>query len=349
MMYEVKLGDTLWQIAKYHYRDPRKWTWIARDNNLVFPDRLWVGQHLFLQERGQLPSRSSDDERRAFHQSTMRSDSVEHAPSLVPARAFFFVLADEIDPFRAKVVRKVIVSPAMAEAYARQLGRPVPTFPNPERFGIRPGDLESPVSLGRHAMGMKPSSYSSASSHPLGASRITGSRFWVDVDGARAAGATFHETEEIVKDLDRIAAKTRKSADLAKIEFYKNLVRGDSEVLIKGAVPPSAIKGAGSMAIMRSLQGVQMIGFVMSAVDLGNAASKSAQKESIKPIAAEGLRQAGGWASAWAGMKLGAAAGAAVGLATGPGALIAGGAGAIVGGVGGYFAFDWIADHIDEN
>lgn len=44
--------------------------------------------------------------------------------------------------------------------------------------------------------------------------------------------------------------------------------------------------------------------------------------------------------------KLGGLAGAAVGIETGPGAIAAGAIGAVV---GGYYGFDWIADHIDEN
>jgi hypothetical protein len=34
---------------------------------------------------------------------------------------------------------------------------------------------------------------------------------------------------------------------------------------------------------------------------------------------------------------------------TGPGAVVTAGIGAVVGGTAGYFGFDWIADHVDEN
>jgi hypothetical protein len=103
------------------------------------------------------------------------------------------------------------------------------------------------------------------------------------------------------------------------------------------------------MALTRGLQGVQVVGFVMTAVDLGSAANQWVKAGSVKPIAAETIRQAGGWAAAWAGVKVGGAAGAALGIETGPGAVLTGAAGALVGGVAGYCGFDWVADHIWEN
>jgi hypothetical protein len=179
--------------------------------------------------------------------------------------------------------------------------------------------------------------------------RFTGRRYWIDVETARASGATFHETHEIVTDLERIAGKTRKAADLAKVRAFKSLVAADREVLIRGAVPPTAVKGAGAMALTRGLQCVQIVGFVMTAVDLGRAAGKSVRVGSVQPLGAESVRQVGSWAAAWSGLKLGAAAGAWVGIETGPGALFFAAGGALLGGVGGYIGFDWIADHIDEN
>ena len=69
----------------------------------------------------------------------------------------------------------------------------------------------------------------------------------------------------------------------------------------------------------------------------------------IKPIAAESIRQVGGWAGAVAGAKLGAAAGASLGLVTGPGAIITGAVGAIVVGAAFYFGADILADKIHAN
>lgn len=220
---------------------------------------------------------------------------------------------------------------------------------NPSVFGLHPTGPESPVTLGRHAMNLKPSPFSSASSHFLGAPRFSGTPFWIDVTRARSAGATFHDTGEILADLDRIAAKMRKPTDIAKLQELKRLVRADREVLIRGSVPAGAIKGPAAMALTRGLQGVQIVGFVVTAVELTQATQKSLARQSIAPVAAEGIRQVGGWAMAWGGMKLGGVAGAMVGIETGPGAILFGAAGAVAGGFAGYMGFDWIADPIDSN
>jgi hypothetical protein len=343
--YVVQPGDSLWRIAARFFGDGAKWPAIAEDNRLRQVDLVLVGQRLTVRD-SLVVVRAPAAARLPL---SVPGAPPPHGPSVVPARAFLFVLADEINPLRSKVVRKVMVSAALAEQYSRQIGRAVAVVPHPERFGLHPGDPGSPLSLARHAQGMKPSAFQSVSTKPLGTSRMVGKRFWVDVEKAKAAGATFHTTDEIVADLDRIARKMRKPADLAKVEYYKGLVQADAEQLVRGSIPPAAIKGAAAMALTRGLQVVQVTGFVMTAVDLGQAGFKSVEQNSVKPLAAETIRQAGGWGAAWAGAKIGGMAGAALGIETGPGAVVTGAVGAIVGGTAGYLGFDWIADHLDEN
>jgi len=346
MEYTVRSGDTLWRIAKRFFGTPEKWNVIAQDNNIARAQRLMVGDKLILRDVLLINREGDTGNMEAIPTS---SDVPEHAPSLIPGRAFLFVIADEVNPLQAKVVRKVMVNPQMAARTAARLGRPVELMPDPSIFGIHPTGPESPVSMGRHVMNLKPSPFSSASTHPFGAPRFSGSSFWIDVDGARAAGATFHDTAAILSDLDRIAKKMRKPADVAKIEGFKELVRGDREILVRGSVPAGAIKGSGTMALTRGLQVVQVVGFVVTAVELAQATEKSIATRSAKPMAAEGIRQVGGWAMAWGGVKLGGAAGVALGVETGPGAILAGAAGALVGGFAGYLGFDWVADQVDPN
>jgi hypothetical protein len=243
----------------------------------------------------------------------------------------------------------VLVNPKMAAQAGRALGRPLPLFPNPERFGFVATDSKTPLSIGRHAMGIKPSPFVSASSKTLGARRFTGSPFWIDTAKAQAAGATLHTTTDVLADLDRILARAASAQDRAKIERIKSLVAADAEVLLRGPIPPSAVKGAGAMALTRGLQGVQIIGFAMTAVNMAHATEESFRLQSPRPISAEAIRQIGGWTAAWAGMKLGAAGGALMGIESGPGAVLTGAIGGMAGGVAGYFGFDWIADHIHEN
>jgi hypothetical protein len=348
MFYVVRPLDSLWRIAGRYFGEPRRWPVIAQDNHL-HDATLYVGNSLFLRDTLLVPHADAPLLDLHSDPGPAHSHQIEHRPSVVPGRAYLFVLADEINPVTRKVVRKVIVNPQLAAHFSAQLGRPIAAFPDPERFGFQPTDAASKVSLGRHALGQKPSPFSSASEHVLGEARFVGSRYWIDVEKARSSGATFHETQEILDDLTRIAAKTRMVTDLQRIEKIKRLVVSDREVLVRGAIPASGIKGVGSMALTRGVQCVQIFGFAVTAAELGLAAQKSVRVGSVKPIAAESMRQVGSWTAGWAGMKLGAVAGAAFGIETGPGAVLSAAVGSLVFGAAGYVGFDWAADMIDAN
>lgn len=336
MDYRVQPGDSLSSIATKVLGDETRWAEIARTNGITTPDRLLVGQLL------RMPVAA----RTASHP----VQSASTRPAWVPANFHLFVLADEVNPLRGKVVRRVLVNPKMTADAAARLGLPLEPFPHPERFGFTPSAPASSLPMGRHAMGMTPSPFLSASrTRPVGARRFIGTPFWIDEAKARQAGGTFHEVDEIVGDLERIKAKSRNAATGARVQEIIGKVRADREVLIRGGVPASAVKGPMAMGMTRGLQGVQIIGFALTAADMTHAARKSHDRHSVKPLAAETVRQAGGWAAAWAGMKLGAAGGALVGIETGPGAIATGAIGAAAGGLAGYFGADWIADHIDEN
>lgn len=357
MNYIVQPGDSLWRIAHAELGNGSKWQQIAHTNGINSPYHLFAGQELIIRQSSNVGLHVQQDRtplqaRKCFSDSSHyfnSPDSLASTTSFIPAAAYVFVLADEINPLSGKVVRRVITNPKMAEDLARNLQRPMTVFNNPEKYGFTPTDPTSKLPPGRHAQGMKPSPYSSASSKILGEKRFKGQRFWIDVTKAEIAGATFHSTDEILDDLDRIIAKARSASDVEKLQVYKDLVAADREVLVKGSVPPSAVKGSYAMAGTRALQGVQIIGFTMSAVNLAHATEKSMHQNSANPLIAESIRQVGGWGAAWAGMKLGAAGGALLGVSTGPGAVVTGAVGSVAGGFAGYFGFDWIADHIDEN
>lgn len=340
MTYEVRLGDGLSSIAARMLGDERRWPELAHANGLSRPDQLLVGQRLVIPV--------GQSARRPAPASGASNTGARH-PAQVPVNYYLFVLADEANPLRGKVIRRVLVNPKLTAAAAAKLGRPLTPFPHPERFGFIPSGAGSALPVGRHAMNLKPSPYLSASRlQPFGARRFVGTPYWIDEAKARAAGATFHDVEEIVADLERIRAKSG-GASNAKLTALIDMVRADREVLVRGAVPAAAVKGPLAMGATRALHGVQVIGFAMSAIDMTHAAQKGYDRHSVKPLAAETIRQAGGWAAAWAGVKLGAAGGALVGIETGPGAVITGAVGGIIGGVAGYYGFDWIADHIDRN
>ena len=355
----VRLGDSFSSIAERMLGDGSRWPEVEQANRLPDPGLLLFDQQLRSPGgSGHIPtltvtaSAPGNGPRSPHINSGAHRDTHTRGrqPALVPAHVYSFVLADEINPLNGKIIRRVITSDKLAAEVAKRIGRPVPVFPNPERLGFSASNPGSPLSPGRHAQGMKPSPYQSGSrTQPLGARRFTGRPFWIDEARARAAGVTIHETPEIVADLERILAKTRDAAGRAKLQGIIDLVRGDQEVLLKGAIPAAAIKGAVAMGATRILQGVQIIGFVISAISLEHAAERSFDQHSVRPLAAETVRQAGGWTAAWAGMRLGALGGAAIGIESGPGAVVTAALGGIAGGLAGYFGFGWIADHIEAH
>lgn len=53
--YDVKAGDTLWEIARNHYGTPLKWNAIAQANDIDDPRRLRIGTRLTLPPLEQPP------------------------------------------------------------------------------------------------------------------------------------------------------------------------------------------------------------------------------------------------------------------------------------------------------
>lgn len=99
------------------------------------------------------------------------------------ARAFLFVLADEVLP-SGKVVRKVMVAPDhLATATLVR---------NPEIFGFSPRAPGAAVSIGEHALGNNVSPYLSASTKPGGAPNFSGEPFYIDIAKAKAAGVRLY-------------------------------------------------------------------------------------------------------------------------------------------------------------
>src|SRR5262249_50946517 len=114
---------------------------------------------------------------------------------------------------------------------------------------------------------------------------MSGNRFWIDVEQAKAVGVTFHTTDEIVADLDRIARKMPSAADVARGDRIRTLVRADAEQLVQGSIAASAVKGVPVMECSRRLSGVQIVGFVMTAADFDLAKAESLREGLVKPVA----------------------------------------------------------------
>ncbi|MGE0422678.1 MAG: hypothetical protein AB7O88_10460 [Reyranellaceae bacterium] len=94
----------------------------------------------------------------------------------------------------------------------------------------------------------------------------------------------------------------------------------------------------------RVWQVFQSIGLGWTAIEMGRAGASSRKQRSIRPLAVEGVAQAGSWAAGIAGFKTGGKVGAMVGLKSGPGLLVTAAMGACIGGLAGYVGAKRVAD-----
>jgi len=214
-----------------------------------------------------------------------------------------------------------------------------------------------------------------------------GAPLLVDARKLKRSGVQIFSTEEIAADLRKFGRKNSASRIRANraIEMITTI---EGEVLVKGKVAGNFLRKPGpthkayivqaenaardlethrnlaqtqhevtslksSHARVRAtghvFRLVNVVGVVLSAGDIAYASHTSVKKGSVKPIAAESIRQAGGWGLGWAGFKTGCATGALIGIETGPGVFAACAIGGLFGGVAGYLGADWIADNIHEN
>ncbi|HUB10961.1 MAG TPA: LysM domain-containing protein [Acetobacteraceae bacterium] len=339
MLYVVQYGDSLAELAERFLGSPDQWTVIAEANRLSVAYRLQIGQQLFI------PSTSPSHDHSAIHvgrsgvrPATGHHGAADEKATDAPGRAFVFVLADEINPLSRKVVRRVAVSLGSSESdVLRQVTQPLAP--------------RSPISIGRHVLGMKPSKFISASERVFGSPRFGGRPYWIDVDKVKAAGGRIIEGEEIARDLDRIARKSQKDPKL--LEYIEDIrmksLQIDRERLIEGEVPLGAVKGPTAMAMTRSLQFVSGVGIAITLYNLGAAANRSIVSHSVLPVAAETARVSGGWAGARVGLEIGGMVGTSVGIESGPGAIVTGAVGSLIFGTAGYFGADWVTKFIVEH
>ena len=291
--------------------------------------------------------------------------TVAYSPMRMPGRGFLFVVVE-----------------MLPEVGARNLVRKVGVIPND--FILQPSNPLARLSPADHALGT-PSQWISASNRPFGSPNIQGRPVLMDVEAIRRAGGTIVTEAELIADLQRYARANPAAANrVQRLISAIQGVEGETLASYSGRVRPitgthlnyvqqaealwarfdaKAITRAELEAGLARLSTTyraariagrvgrvfMVVGIVLTAVDMGFAVDRSVREQSFRPIAAETIRQVGGWGGAIAGAKLGAMAGAALGIETGPGAIVAGAVGAIIFGAAGYFGADWLADHISEN
>lgn len=234
--------------------------------------------------------------------------------------------------------------------------------------GFKRTDPKASNSPGEHALGehldkpKQPSQHISASENPRGAPKYKGKKYWIDIDKAKKAGVEYITNAELEEHLDDQVQSGR--FDKGRVDNWKidqvvdheKLAKeptsklkdiskrgGEMEgVFTKNDVPAAAVE-TGAMRIVKRL--AQGVGAATTAIDVGNAIIESIEQGSIKPLAAEVIRQVGAWGGAALAIFL-------VGLLSTPvgwlGMLIGFAVGSL-GGIGGYLGSDYLADQIWAN
>jgi hypothetical protein len=299
------------------------------------------------------------------------SSAITGSPSVSPARGFLFVVFDQLPEVGTRnLVRKVGVVPKNFALHpANPLGRLTAAQ---HALGVNPSQ----------------SQWLSASGRPFGAANFQGTPLLIDTAKIANGGGRVITTAELVVALRKHAGRNPSSASQVN-RLINAITHAEEEVLVEGSTPPRSarplsashnryVKAAealweqfdakqmtraeleaglsslddaykGARAVGRVGRVFMVAGIVFTVIDVTRATSQSIKQRSVKPIAAETLRQVGGWGSAITGAKIGTLTGAAFGIETGPGAVITGAISAVIFGAAGYFGADWIADHISEN
>lgn len=367
--YTVQYGDTMRGIASKCLGKENRWVDIAKLNGLKGSDTLFVGQKLMLP--GAKPLDAANDLVSPFYpgSSTVQSDLSATRATLALARGSLFVVVEQLSDMSGKLIRKVLSIP--------------------KDFSLVPRDPQGVLTFAEHAIGGEgaASQFLSASERLFGAANFNGVPLLIDIAKAEAAGAKIVTVEQILTDLRRYLGENPNARHLERlIEIIETTER---EVLIEGKVVGKAIKRLSNAhnAYVRSAEELwkkflakditkselaaellrlersfgkarvvgrigrvlTVVGVVFTLKDIAEASQRSLTQKSFKPLAAESIRQAGGWGGAIAGGEAGFAAGALFGIETGPGAIVTGALGAVIFGGLAYFGFDLLADQISPN
>lgn len=311
------------------------------------------------------------------------------AADLLRHHGFTFIIFEQLPEVGAgsRIIRKVAVVPrnfvmpipSVGPIPAPGIGplRPADPFglltPPEHVLGLRPNT----------------SPFLSASDRPMGASTIRGEPILIDVAKVKAAGGHILTVEELAQQLARYAADNPSARNtieklintITKVEgevLVKGGVPAGAGKPITGPAHLGHIHSAESLfedfkagkinqtQFEQGLKEVEqayararivgkvgraftVVAVVLTVVDVGRAANQSVQQHSPKPLAAEAIRQVGGWGGAIAGAKIGGVLGAMAGIETGPGAIVTGAIGAVAFGFLGYIGADIVADRISPN
>lgn len=374
--YVLQYGDTLEKIASEKLGNVNRWREIAEINKLQNADNLLIGQKLKIPKNSLnissdfLPNQNLDSNNTPANQIPA---------SLALARGYMFVVFEQLPEVGSKnVIRKVAIIPKDYSLFPKN---PLAKY-SPAEHALMGNILETQyLSTSNKPFG-SPTMPKQSLKNPKGWNEL----LLIDTDKAQSGGAKIIRVEELVADLRRHAIENPKAQNQIR-NLINAIEKIEGETLIEGSVPGNAVKRVSTAhskyiatadeLVAQAKRGaiseqqlyteleslgksykkakifgrvgrvLTVVGVVFTAVDVADAAQKSYDKGSFKPLAAETVRQVGGWGGAMAGAKIGFWVGAAFGIETGPGAIVTGAVGAIVFGAIGYFAGDYLAGWID--
>lgn len=375
--YIVQPGDTLKSIAAKKLGDQKRWQEIAQLNNLQNTNHLLIGQRL------KLPAKQVNTSLSPFASNLPNGNEQQTPASIVPGRGYAFVVFEQLPKVGAEnVIRKVQVVPM---DFSLKPKNPLANYSlaehalkgnilNTQLLSASDKPHGSPT-MGKfnpfdNADGYKEVLLIDTKRAAAGGSRVY-SVEEVVADLRRHAAlepnnkGLQQQVEKIIRVIEKVegevliengvngkAVKKVSTTHLAYIETADDIwaARKAGKITLEQAEERlAALTKAYERARIVGRVGrvVSVIGVVMTAADMGIAGKKSYDKQSFRPLAAETVRQVGGWTGAYTGAVAGGAFGAAIGVETGPGLIITGAIGAIVFGAIGYWRGDVIAGWID--
>ncbi len=374
--YTVQYGDTLKIIAAKKLGDQNRWQEIARLNDLQNPNQLLIGQKL------KLPNKSANNLPNAPNYILPNTSDQQIPATIVPARGYMFVVFEQLPKIGSdKVLRKVQVIPM---DFSLKPKNPLANFTLAEH-AISGNILDTQLISASEKPFGSPTMGKYSSKTPEGYKDVLLIDTQRAMAGGSRVYSVEEVVADLRRHAALEANNKGLQEQVKKV--IRTIENVEGEVLIENGVPGNAVKKVSSAhtpyiatadeiwaareagkitleqaeeqfsALAKAYERarivgrvgrvITVIGVVLTAVDLGVASKKSYDKDSFRPLAAETVRQIGGWSGAYAGALAGGAAGAVFGIETGPGAVLFAAGGAIIFGGIGYWRGNVIAGWID--
>jgi RHS repeat-associated protein len=161
------------------------------------------------------------------------------------------------------------------------------------------------TTIAEHVLGEKlnGSNRISVSENFKGSGNHEGTLWGIDLEGVQNEGYKYTNHQEVIKAVETYAHENN-ITETKRITDWHEKGGGspiESEGLIEGAVPNKFIYTEGQMHVTefmknsKFVKGGNLLGIIVSGVELTDAAMESWNTSDPKPFAAEGVRQAGGW------------------------------------------------------